>query len=56
MNSRFAPQNFFDLSSVSFADIFKDVENVWEVLPKIKTYAESKSSGKPLIGKRLVQV
>ena len=51
MNSKFAPQNFFDLSSVSFADIFKDVENVWEVLPKIKTYAESKSSGKPLIGK-----
>ena len=51
MNNKFSPQNFFDLSAISFADIFENIENVWEVIPKIKTYAESKSSGKPLIGK-----
>src|SRR3990167_9625899 len=54
MNNKFAPQNFFDLSAISFADIFENIENVWEVLPKIKSYAESKSSGKPLIGKGTV--
>lgn len=54
MNNKFAPKNFFDLSVISFADIFENIENVWEVLPKIKSYAESKSSGKPLIGKGTV--
>ena len=34
--------------------LFENIENVWEVLPKIKSYAESKSSGKPLIGKGTV--
>src|SRR3990167_7776695 len=54
MNNKFAPQNFFDLSAISFADIFENIENVWEVLPKIKSYAESKSSGKSFIGKGTV--
>ena len=51
MINKFSPQNFFDLSKVSFSDIFENVENIWEVIPKIKTYLESKSTVKPIIGK-----
>lgn len=55
MNNKFAPQNFFDFSQVSFSDIFEGVENIWEVIPKILPYAESKSNNnKPLIGKNTI--
>jgi len=55
MNSRFAPEKFFDLSQILFAEIFDDVEYVWEVIPKILPYAKSKSNeNKPLIGKNTI--
>lgn len=38
----FLPQNFFDLSTFSFKDIFDGVQNVWEVLPKIQAYTGGK--------------
>ncbi|MCR4264021.1 MAG: hypothetical protein NUV98_04895 [Candidatus Roizmanbacteria bacterium] len=43
----FKPHIYFDLSTFPFADIFDGVENVWEVLPKIKEY----TNGKLLQGK-----
>lgn len=47
MNNQFKPEQFFDLSSFSFKDIFDGVVNIWEVLPKIKEY----TGGKLLQGK-----
>ncbi|MDP3974371.1 MAG: DapH/DapD/GlmU-related protein [bacterium] len=52
--NKFAPEKFFDLSAISFADIFENIENVWEVIPKIKTYIEKLKGEKPFIGKGTV--
>lgn len=38
----FLPSNFFDLTDFSFKDIFDGVNNVWEVLVKIKDYSGEK--------------
>jgi len=41
----FLPQNFFDLTDFPFKDIFNgvnNVNNVWEVIPKIKEYSKEK--------------
>lgn len=54
MNNKFAPENFFDLSKISFSDIFENVENIWEVIPKIKSYSEKLKGKKPIIGKGTV--
>jgi NDP-sugar pyrophosphorylase family protein len=34
-----SPSDFFDLESFAFADLFEDVEYVWEVLERIHKYA-----------------
>jgi len=55
VNNKFAPEKYFNLSQISFADIFEGVENIWEVIPKILSYAKSKSNeNKPLIGKNTI--
>jgi bifunctional UDP-N-acetylglucosamine pyrophosphorylase/glucosamine-1-phosphate N-acetyltransferase len=55
MDNKFALEKFFDLSQISFSDIFDGVENIWEVIPKILTYVELKSnSNKPVIGKNTI--
>jgi len=41
-NNLFLPQNFFDLNDFLFKDIFDGVNNVWEVLAKIKDYTGEK--------------
>src|SRR5258708_1675304 len=38
MNKIFAPENFFDLSNIAFADIFTDVTYVWEALANLHEY------------------
>jgi len=38
----FKPLSYFDLSTFPFADIFDGVENVWDVIPKIKEYTDGK--------------
>ncbi len=46
MNS-FSAKNFFDLSDIYFADLFKDKENVWEVFNNLEEYIrEQFKSGK----------
>lgn len=40
------PSNFFDLSSFEHKNIFNDISNVWEVLPKITPYLEGLKLGK----------
>lgn len=44
--NNYSPEYFFDLSSFSYKEIFDGVENVWEVLPKIKEYIKSLFNGK----------
>lgn len=34
------PGSFFDLSDISFADLFSDAEFVWEILDRIKDYVK----------------
>ncbi len=34
----FRPQDFFDLTSFEYADLFADLEYVWEALSKLATY------------------
>jgi UDP-N-acetylglucosamine diphosphorylase / glucose-1-phosphate thymidylyltransferase / UDP-N-acetylgalactosamine diphosphorylase / glucosamine-1-phosphate N-acetyltransferase / galactosamine-1-phosphate N-acetyltransferase len=36
------PNNFFKLSEFKLKEIFEGVENVWEVIPKIKEYTSGK--------------
>ena len=36
---QFLPETYFDLHKFPFADIFKDITNIWDVLPRIKQYA-----------------
>lgn len=36
----FSPENYFDISQTEHQVIFENVENVWEVLPKIKAYLQ----------------
>jgi len=40
--SQFSPEKFFDLSSCNYKDLFVDIVNIWEVLPKLEKYIESK--------------
>ena len=54
MNNLFSAEKFFDLSQVSFADIFNGIENIWAVIPKIFPYAQSISKVGPVIGKNTV--
>ncbi|MFH1826897.1 MAG: DapH/DapD/GlmU-related protein [bacterium] len=54
MNNKFNPSNFFDLSKITFAEIFNSVENVWELVPKILPYVQLKSKEKPIIGKNTI--
>lgn len=43
--NNFSPEYFFDLTSFSYKEIFDGIENVWEVLPKIKEYIGSLFAG-----------
>lgn len=54
MNNKFNPLNFFDLSKITFAEIFNSVENIWEVIPKILPYVKLKVKDKPSIGKNTI--
>ncbi|MEX1052614.1 MAG: DapH/DapD/GlmU-related protein [Patescibacteria group bacterium] len=54
MVNKFSTEKYFDLSQVSFSDIFEGVENIWEVIPKILPYAQSSSKDAPVIGKNTV--
>lgn len=38
--NNFKTENFFDLSTFEYRDIFNEINYVWEVLPKIKDYIE----------------
>ena len=46
--SDFSPNNFFDLLFFPFADIFEDVSETWEVMPKITEYIKLKFKNKKL--------
>ena len=50
----FSPMDFFDFSDWEHPELFSDVEQIWEVLPKIKPYllsrAVSNLEGLPLEG------
>jgi len=49
----FSPGDFFNYAEWEYGDIFKDVDFVWEVLPKIKPYLESRI--KPNLGELVEQ-
>lgn len=44
--SNFPPTDFFNLLSFPFADVFKNVSETWEVLPKISKYIKSQFKNK----------
>lgn len=41
MQNKFAPKNYFDLSSFSYNELFADVSASWELLPKLIPFIES---------------
>lgn len=48
MKNTFAPSAFFDLSGFKYKEIFQ-VENVWEVLPKIAQFVLENTALKPVL-------
>lgn len=54
MKNTFSPSAFFDLSGFGYEEIF-DVENVWEIIPKIAEFVLKNSAPQPvLVGKGTV--
>lgn len=47
--ANFQAKKFFDLSKSRFADVFRSVDNVWEVLPSLGEYIEEKNKGKKIV-------
>lgn len=39
--NQFKPEAYFDLSSFSYKEIFSNVEQVWDVLPRLRGFIES---------------
>lgn len=48
MKNTFSPDKFFDLSSFQYKEIF-DVENIWEVLPKIAEFVVENAHLNPVL-------
>lgn len=48
MNNNFKTSDYFDISEFPFNDLFENIENVWEVLPKLIPYITSVFSLKKL--------
>lgn len=44
-NMLLTPEEYFDLTGISFADIFANVENVWETLGRTGEYIKQKTQG-----------
>ncbi len=49
----FSPTDYLDFSQTDHAEIFADVGDVWQVLPKIKEYVAAKVATVP-VGRRLL--
>lgn len=50
MNKKFAPQDFFDLSSVFFTKLFNGIDNVWEILDGIDGFIKNEFSSGAISG------